>query len=162
MVSTWPEQVERVAAFLRSAGVEARLEEFSEPTPTAGDAARAVGCTPDRIVKSLVFDCDGRTVVVLVPGDRRADPEKIAAAAGAGAARVVPAAEVERRTGFAPGAVAPVALARVDRVLADRSLLAHERVWVGAGSGRHLAALAPADLLRVARAEPMDAVQEPA
>src|SRR5262249_22140754 len=40
----WPEPVERVARFLREAGAEARVEEFPAGTPTAEDAARAVGC----------------------------------------------------------------------------------------------------------------------
>src|SRR5207249_3793960 len=76
----WPEPVERVAAYLREAGAEARLEEFREGTPTATSAARAVGARTAQIVKSLVFDCGGRYVLALVPGDRRADPKKIAAA----------------------------------------------------------------------------------
>ena len=54
--SEWPEPVERVSAYLRAAGVEARLEEFEAGTPTAEAAAEAVGCEPGRIVKSLVFD----------------------------------------------------------------------------------------------------------
>jgi prolyl-tRNA editing enzyme YbaK/EbsC (Cys-tRNA(Pro) deacylase) len=156
----WPEPVERVAAFLREAGAEARLEEFPEGTPTAGDAARAVGCELSQIVKSLVFDCEGRPVVVLVPGDRRADPAKVAAAASCAKARVAPAALVEEATGFAPGAVAPFPLRAVEQVLIDRKLLAHDLVWIGAGSSRHMAGLAPAELVRLARAQPMDAVQD--
>jgi prolyl-tRNA editing enzyme YbaK/EbsC (Cys-tRNA(Pro) deacylase) len=38
----------------------------------------------------------------------------------------------------------------------------HDRVWVGAGSPNHLATLAPGDLVRLAKAEPMDAVAEAA
>ena len=136
------------------------MEEFREGTPTAKDAAAAVGCELPQIVKSIVFECDGRTVVALVPGDRRADAAKIAAAVGAERARIASPATVEAATGFAPGAVAPFPLPRVHRVLIDRALLAHERVWVGAGSPRHMAGLAPADLVRLARAHPMDAVQE--
>ena len=49
----WPEPVERVSAILREAGAEARLEEFATGTPTAEDAARAVGCELRRIVKAL-------------------------------------------------------------------------------------------------------------
>ena len=56
MSNPWPEPVERVSAFLRQMGVESRVEEFSEGTPTAADAARAVGCKLGQIVKSLVFD----------------------------------------------------------------------------------------------------------
>jgi prolyl-tRNA editing enzyme YbaK/EbsC (Cys-tRNA(Pro) deacylase) len=159
--AAWPEPVERVSSFLREAGAEARIEEFSEGTPTAADAAAAVGCDLDQIVKSLVLLCDGRPVVALVPGDRRGDPVKVARAAGAEAARIASPAEVEQATGFAPGAVAPFPLPGVDTVLMERDLLRHPIVWVGAGSPRHMIGLAPAELGRLTRARPMDVVTEP-
>jgi prolyl-tRNA editing enzyme YbaK/EbsC (Cys-tRNA(Pro) deacylase) len=159
MVRPWPEAVERVSSFLHKAGAEARIEEFETGTPTAVDAARAAGCALGQIVKTLVFDCEGRWVVALVPGDCRADPSKVAAAAGAAKARIASPEEVERATGFVAGAVAPFPLPDVDRVFVDHGLLAHKRVWVGAGSPSHMAVLLSADLLRLARAQPMDAVE---
>jgi prolyl-tRNA editing enzyme YbaK/EbsC (Cys-tRNA(Pro) deacylase) len=36
------------------------------------------------------------------------------------------------------------------------------KVWIGAGSPRHMATLSPGDLTRLANAEPMDAVGEAA
>lgn len=155
---SWPEEVERVAAYLRGSGAESRIEEFSEGTPTAEDAAKAVGCELGQIVKSLVFDCDGRSILVLVPGDRRADRAKIAKAAGCTKARIAGAEQVLEATGFEPGAVAPFPLARVESVYLDRSLLRHPVVWIGAGSTRHMASLSPTELLRLSRAQPMDAV----
>jgi Cys-tRNA(Pro) deacylase len=152
--------VERVAKFLRESGAEGRIEEYQTATPTAGDAARAVGCELSEIVKSIVFDCDGRPVVALVPGDRRADSRKVAAAAGARRARIAGPEEVERATGFVPGAVAPFPLPRVDRVLVDQSLLARSRVWVGAGSTRHMAGIAPGELVRLARAKTVDLARD--
>jgi prolyl-tRNA editing enzyme YbaK/EbsC (Cys-tRNA(Pro) deacylase) len=110
-------------------------------------------------VKSLVFDCGGRSVLVLVPGDRRADARKVAEAVGVAVARIAGSEQVEDATGFAPGAVAPFPVRRVDRVLADRSLLLHEVVWIGAGSERHMAVLHPLDLVRLARAELRDVVE---
>ena len=160
MTHTWPEPVERVAAFLRAAGAEARVEEFGAGTPTAQEAAAAIGCELRQIVKSLVFDCDGRPLVALVPGDRRADSAKVAAAGGTARARIAGPDEVERWTGFAPGAVAPFPLPKVDRVVIDQSLLAHEVVWIGAGSDRHMAGLAPAELVRLARAHPLDVAED--
>ena len=160
MVSAWPEPVERVSSFLRDAGAEARIEEFDEGTPTAADAAAAVGCELTQIVKSLVLLCDGRAVVALVPGDRRGDPAKIARAVGADTARIASPEEVEQATGFPPGAVAPFPLERVDAVLLDRTLLQHSLVWAGSGSPNHLIGLAPAELVRLARARPMDVVQD--
>lgn len=162
MGERWPEPVERVASFLRKSGVEGRVEEFGAGTPTAEDAARAVGCKLGQIVKSLVFDCDGSPVVVLVPGDRRADSTKVARAVGCRRARIGGPEQVRTATGFEPGAVAPFPLPKITRVLVDRQLLVHDRVWVGAGSPSHMATLAPADLVRLAKAEPMDAVSEAA
>jgi prolyl-tRNA editing enzyme YbaK/EbsC (Cys-tRNA(Pro) deacylase) len=156
---TWPEPVQRVTAYLREAGAEARVEEFLSGTPTAFEAAQAIGCQLAQIVKSLVFDCGGRPVLVLVPGDRRADAAKVARAAGCPFARIAGTEEVRDATGFEPGAVAPFPLPRVERVFIDRTLLAHRAVWIGAGSERHMATLSPAELVRLSRARPMDAVE---
>jgi Cys-tRNA(Pro) deacylase len=155
-VDAWPDPVERVAAVLRAQGVDARLEEFAQGTPTAADAAEAVGCEPAQIVKSLLFVCDAFPVLALVPGDERADATKIAAAAGAKAARIARPEEVLSVTGFEPGAVAPFPAPNVSRVLLDRNLLDHEIVWIGAGSKRHVAGLEPLELARVTQAQTAD------
>ncbi|HEY6149587.1 MAG TPA: YbaK/EbsC family protein [Gaiellaceae bacterium] len=158
MPTNWPQSVERVTEFLRSAGAEVRVEEFAKGTPTAQAAAKAVGCELAQIVKSLVFDCDGKPVVAMVPGDRRADSDKIAAAVGSRVARIAGVEEVQDATGFEPGAVAPFPLPRIERVFIDRTLLSHRVVWIGAGSDRHMASLSPAELVRLSRARPVDLV----
>jgi prolyl-tRNA editing enzyme YbaK/EbsC (Cys-tRNA(Pro) deacylase) len=162
MGSPWPEPVERVAAFLREAGAEARLEQFDVGTPTARGAAEAVGCTLEQIVKSIVLVCDGAPVMALVPGDRRGDVTKVAHLMGAERARIANPDEVEAATGFTPGAVGPFALAAGTRILVERSLLSSPILWVGAGSDRHMAALTPVELLRLTRGEAVDLVQESA
>ena len=156
---SWPEPVERVASFLRRSGAEARIEEFTVATPTALDAARAAGCELAQIVKTVVFDCGGRFVVALTPGDRRADAAKVAAAARTARAKVARSAQVVGATGFEPGAVAPFPLPGVASVFIDQTLLTHDKVWVGAGSTSHLATLSPAELVRLAQAEPGDFVE---
>ena len=155
----WPEPVRRVSDFLTAAAAEARIEEFAAGTPTAKEAARAVGCDLGQIVKTLVLVCDGRPVVAMVPGDRRADLEKVAAVAQASAARTAAPDEVLAATGFDPGGVAPFPLPNVTDVLIERTLLSHDVVWCCAGSERHMAGLAPAELARLARARPVDAIQ---
>jgi len=153
---SWPEPVARVAAVLAAAGVDSRIEQFDEGTPTARDAAAAVGCELEQIVKSIVLVCDGSYVLALVPGDRRADTGAIAALLGAAEVRVATRDEVRAATGFDPGGVAPFPQVAVSRTLLDRSFLRHEVVWIGAGTEEHMAALAPADLARLARATPVD------
>jgi prolyl-tRNA editing enzyme YbaK/EbsC (Cys-tRNA(Pro) deacylase) len=149
-----------VVDFLHTARAEARLEEFSEEIPTVRDVAKALGVDPDQIVKTLVFVCDGRPVVVLVPGDRRADAAKVARAVGAAATRVATYDEVLASTGFPPGAVAPFPLPSVETILLEQTVLAQGHVWVGAGSGRHLVRLPASELLRLSKARRMDAVED--
>lgn len=153
---SWPEPVQRVSAVLQQAAVDARIEEFEHGTPTARDAAHAIGCELAQIVKSLVFVCDGAYVLALVPGDRRADEAAVAAATEAGEVRIASAAEVVEATGFEPGGVAPFPHRAVVLTLFDRALLQHEIVWIGAGTAAHMAALAPAELARIANARPVD------
>jgi prolyl-tRNA editing enzyme YbaK/EbsC (Cys-tRNA(Pro) deacylase) len=154
----WPEPVQRVSAFLRAAAVEATLQEFPDGTPTAREAAQAVGCELDQIVKSIVFVCDGQFVLALIPGDRRGDEAKVAAAVGAAEVRIAEPQEVLAATGFDPGAVAPFPRPAGTRTVLDRLLLQHGKVWIGAGSSSHLAALSPTDLQRLAGARTADLV----
>jgi len=150
-----------VTAFLEQAGAEVRVEEFPEGTRTAQDAATAVGCKLGQIVKSLLFEAGGGTVLAMVPGDRRADSAKIARTAGAESAEVASAARVRELTGVDPGAVSPVPPPPVDHVLIDPRLLLADSVWIGAGSPKHVACLSPAELVRLSGAAHADIAAEP-
>ena len=157
-MTSWPEPVERVAEVLRVAAVDSRVEEFAGGTPTARAAAEAAGCELAQIVKSLVLVCDGAYVLALVPGDRRADEDAIAATVAAEYVRVATADEVVHATGFEPGGVAPFPQRAITRTLMDRGLLGHAVVWIGAGSPSHMASLPPVDLQRLAGARVVDIV----
>jgi Cys-tRNA(Pro) deacylase len=158
LTQMWPEPVRRVSAYLRAAAVDATVEEFADETQTAQAAATAIGCELGRIVKSLVFVCDGAYVLALVPGDRRGDEAKVAAAAGAAEARIAQSTEVLEATGFEPGAVAPFPHRTVAQTFVDKLLLQHPKVWIGAGSSSHLASLSPADLVRLTGGQTADLV----
>ncbi len=157
---SWPEPVERVAVFLRASGAESRLEEFTSAAASAQGAAEAIGCDLDQIVKSLVFICDDRPVLALVPGDRRADPAKVGAAAGATEVRVARPPEVVAATGVPPGGVGPFPPPAGVPVLVERTLLSRTVVWVGAGSDRHMAMVSPPELVRLTQGSTVDVVQE--
>ncbi len=133
----WPDEVERIAAPLRAAGVEARLEELA-PGERAfpGVAARAVA-----------YDCDGRDVVALVEASAEPDPVKVARAAGARLARP------SDRTPAFP-------FEHAARVLLEQLLLTGETVWVEAGSPRHFLGLSPTVLAQVTRAAAADLSRE--
>jgi prolyl-tRNA editing enzyme YbaK/EbsC (Cys-tRNA(Pro) deacylase) len=131
----WPEAVEGIAAFLRSAAVEGRLEELLPGAgPPAGQMLRVDG-----------FEADGAAVVALVPADRALDLRKLVTATNCSDGRPAPTA------GFPfQGA----------RVFIDQSALSSESVWLEAGSPRHLLGLSPAQLIRVTNAETADLLRE--
>lgn len=156
----WPEPVERVAVFLRAAGAESRLEEFPAVVASAQDAAKAIGCDLDQIVKSLVFVCGDRSVLALVPGDRRADPAKVGVAAGTTTVRVARPPEVVAATGLSPGGVGPFPPPAGVPIFIERTLLSRPVVWVGAGSDRHMVMVSPTELVRLTTGSTVDIVQE--
>jgi prolyl-tRNA editing enzyme YbaK/EbsC (Cys-tRNA(Pro) deacylase) len=155
-MTDWPEPVQRVSAVLRDAAVDARIEEFSEGTPTAREAAQAIGCELAQIVKSVVLVCDGAYVLALVPGDRRADESAVRTEVGATEVRVARPEEVVHATGFEPGAVAPFPQRAITQTLIDRSFFAYDEVWIGAGTSSHMASLRPAELVKLSGARSVE------
>jgi prolyl-tRNA editing enzyme YbaK/EbsC (Cys-tRNA(Pro) deacylase) len=127
--------VERIAALLRSAGVQGQLEELpAESDEPPGPSFRAAG-----------FECNGRALVALVPADRTLDRDKLAAVAKCTTLRP------------APVTVFPF---RRTRVYLDRSALTTPSIWLEAGSPRHYLALAPSQLTRLTRAHTADLLLE--
>jgi Cys-tRNA(Pro) deacylase len=121
-------------AAARAQGVGIDVHLHPEGTKTAGDAAAAIGCDVAAIVKSLVFMVDGRPVVALVPGDRRLDPRRLAAAVGGERARRATLDEVRAATGYAAGGTPPFGHVQHLEVVADVGLRRSEIVWAAAGT----------------------------
>lgn len=152
---------DRVAAELRRRGVDVRIHRFHRSTRTAQEAAQALGTTPERIVKSLVFLADGKPVLVLVSGAHRVSAAKLATVTGAARVRAADAQTVERVTGFPAGAVPPVGHTTQLPVYMDRALLEAEVVYAGAGAPDALFAVRPEDLRRAAAATLADLREGP-
>lgn len=140
--------IQRVVEAARATGLEIAPTEFPGGTRTAEDAARAVGCGVEQIVKSLVFVADAGAAVALVSGRHRLDPGKLAAALGASGARRATPEEARAATGFAIGGTPPFGHRRRLPVVLDRTLLEHEVVWCAAGTPDSVFPLDPNALLR--------------
>jgi prolyl-tRNA editing enzyme YbaK/EbsC (Cys-tRNA(Pro) deacylase) len=132
----------------RSHGLELDVREFPEGTRTAADAARAIGCQVDQIVKSLVFVADTDPVLVLTSGGNRVDVVKVGKERSAATVRKADAEEVRAATGYAIGGTPPFGHARDLPVLIDRHLTTFDEVWAAAGTPRHVFPIAPGDLVR--------------
>ncbi len=148
--SDLPSATRRWLEGCEDAKLSTKIRVFPAGTKTAEDAARAVGCQPSEIVKSLVFDVDGEAVLALVPGDRRLQPTRLAEAAGGHRARRASLNLVKQSTGFAAGGTPPFGHLHPVRVFADRALRRHEEVWAAAGTPTTVFPISLADLDRMA------------
>lgn len=146
---------QKVADALAARGVETEVIEFPESTRTAEEAATAVGTTPARIVKSLVFMAEDEPVLALVSGANRLDMARLAARLGRPVRRAS-ADEVRAATGFAIGGVPPLGHAQPLTVFIDRDLTAFETVYAAAGTPNTVFPIAPRDLERVTGGEVLD------
>lgn len=128
--------VDRVREHLKNCGLTIEVMELAESTHTAAMAAQAVGSPLGAIVKSLVFMADGKPVLVLVSGDKRADPKKLEKVLKARRVKIADADQVREATGFAIGGVPPVAHKTKLPTLIDKNLGRFETLYAAAGSPR--------------------------
>jgi prolyl-tRNA editing enzyme YbaK/EbsC (Cys-tRNA(Pro) deacylase) len=138
--------------------LDIEVRSYPAGTRTAQDDAAAVGCDVGQIVKSLIFlvvpaegagtEGDGAVpVLALVSGRNLLDETRLAAAAGAVAARRCDAATVRSATGFAIGGVPPFGFPAPLPTFIDEDLLAFDEVWAAAGTPRDNFAVSPARLV---------------
>ncbi|MBM4465809.1 MAG: YbaK/EbsC family protein [Chloroflexi bacterium] len=128
--------VDKVREHLNRCGVAIEVMELDESTRTAALAAEAVGSPLGAIVKSLVFLADGKPVLVLVAGDKRADHKKLEKILKARRVMIADADQVREATGFAIGGVPPVAHKVKLSTFIDKNLGRFETLYAAAGSPR--------------------------
>jgi Cys-tRNA(Pro)/Cys-tRNA(Cys) deacylase len=81
------------------------------------------------------------------------DLKALADAVGARRARMAEPADAERATGYVVGGISPLGQRKVLRTVIDVSALSFPRVFVSAGRRGLELALAPMDLVRLAKAK---------
>jgi Cys-tRNA(Pro) deacylase len=155
-VSKRVRSVEKVRRFLREHGIQIEVRELAESTKTAPMAAKAVGAPLGSIVKSLLFLADGRPILVLVAGDRRADLQRIAELTEAQKVRIADAETVRHVTGYAIGGVPPVGHKEPLPTLVDDSLLRYDLVYAAAGAPNAIFAIPTQALLDLVGGEVAD------
>ncbi len=141
---------QRVQAALAARGAICRVVELPATTRTAQEAATAIGCRVEQIVKSLVFrtSSSGRPVLVLASGANRVDEGAVGRLVGESIAKA-DAAFVRTQTGFVIGGVPPLGHPEPLPTLFDADLLRYAEVWAAAGTPHAVFAISPAELVAV-------------
>ena len=133
-----------------------RIEEFAAGTPTARDAAEAVGCELGAIANSLVFSADGAPLLVMTSGAHRVDTARVAGLIGASEVGRADARSVREWTGQAIGGVAPVGHPSPIRTLVDTWLDKYDVIWAAGGHPHTVFPTSYAELLRITDGTPAD------
>jgi Cys-tRNA(Pro)/Cys-tRNA(Cys) deacylase len=137
---------------LAKAGIAFTLHEYDyDPNAEriAMQAAEALGVSPARLFKTLMAKAGTAVVCVLVPSDREVSLKKLAAAAGAKDAAMLPAHEAERITGYHVGGISPFGQKKRVRVFIAQPALAHDTIIVNGGRRGLQIELKPAELVKV-------------
>jgi Cys-tRNA(Pro)/Cys-tRNA(Cys) deacylase len=119
-------------------------------------AAEALGVSPARLLKTLMAKAGNAIVCVLVPSDREVSLKKLAAAAGAKDAAMLPAQQAERVTGYRVGGISPFGQKKRVRVFIAQSALAYDTIIVNGGRRGLQIELKPPDLVRVLEAKAVE------
>jgi prolyl-tRNA editing enzyme YbaK/EbsC (Cys-tRNA(Pro) deacylase) len=149
-----------IALYLKENGLTGEMVRLPEHTPTVEDAARAVGATVERIIKSVLFIADGAPVLVIANGAARVDYKRVADYLRLSRKRVklADAATVLAVTGFAVGTVPPFGHLTRLRTIVEASVLEQPEVYGGGGAIDTLLRIAPAEIVRAAQAEVVNLV----
>ena len=116
---------------------------------TARAAAELLGVPLREVVKSLVFYLDGRPTLVLVPGDKVADPHRLKVATGCTQAVLARGKQVLDVTGYRAGAVPPCGLLAPLPAVADAGVFEPPVVYCGGGTTATMLKLRSDDLRRL-------------
>jgi len=152
---------ERVQAALKAAGLDTDIVKLQESARTAQLAADALDTALGSIVKSLLFLADGEPVLVLVAGDRRADPARLKGLLGARRVMIADAERVRRETGFSIGGVPPVGHRQPLPTWIDSSLGRFETVYAAAGHPHAVFPIAFEALVRITDGHVADVTEIP-
>jgi Cys-tRNA(Pro)/Cys-tRNA(Cys) deacylase len=144
---------------LEKAGIAFTLHEYDYDPNAARiglQAAEALGVSPARLLKTLMAKAGGSVVCVLAPSDRDVSLKKLAAAAKAKDAAMLPPAEAERATGYHVGGISPFGQKKRASYFIDISALAHPTIIVNGGRRGLQIEIAPDALVKLLGATSAD------
>ncbi len=155
-----PRGAAEVKASFEARGIDKKIHTFGESTHNSELAARSLGVAVGQIAKTILLLVDDAPVVVVISGDRRVDFKKVKALRGGKRVRLAGPEDVVAHTGFAVGAVSPVALPGGIPVFLDRSLLRFETVYPAAGETNNMFVTTPAELMDLSGAGEADLARD--
>ena len=119
--------------YLTKYGLENKIMEFDVSSATVKEAAKAINCKEEKIVKTLSFIVNDIPVLIAVAGDSKIDNSKFKAEFQT-KAKMIPFDNVEELIGHAVGGVCPFGINENVEVYLDNSLKRFDVVYPACGS----------------------------
>jgi len=133
MSASEPAAVTRFKEAHTAAGGGGRVVILPDSVHTAALAAEALGCEVGAIANSLVFDTDGRPVLILTSGSHRVDTAATAGRIGVPALKRASPEFVREHTSQVIGGVSPLGHPTPVSTWLDVALRQYDEIWAAAG-----------------------------
>lgn len=131
------------------------LYEYEEHGGTR-HAAACLGVAEHAVIKTLVMETDAhKPLLVLMHGDREVSTKNLARALGVKTVTPCDPEKAQRVTGYLVGGISPCGTRTALPVYVEATILDLERIYINGGRRGLLVSLAPADLVRVLQARPV-------
>ena len=146
----------RATQFLSKAGVAFSVHAY-DYDPSADRigmaAAEALGEAPQRVLKTLMAEVDGKPVCVVVPSDHEVSMKKLAAAFSGKSANMMKPADAERLTGYHVGGISPFGQKKLVPTAIEEAALSEPHVFINGGQRGLQIRLSPKDALAALKAK---------
>lgn len=125
--------IEKAKEYLKKWNFEDKILEFDVSSATVELAAKAVGCKPQRIAKTLAFKVSDKSILIVTAGDTKIDNPKYKARF-ATKAKMLTREELLETVGHDIGGVCPFGIKDGVTVYLDESLKRFTTVFPACGS----------------------------
>jgi prolyl-tRNA editing enzyme YbaK/EbsC (Cys-tRNA(Pro) deacylase) len=137
---------EKLKAFMDAKDIDGKYLNFEDSCHSVEDAARALGTTPDCIVKNICLVGDGRFIVVVLKGEDKVDRSRVKEILNLSKVKIASPDEILELSGYPCGGVPSFGFEAA--FLIDTRVLEKDLVYSGGGSTTSLMEITPKEILR--------------
>lgn len=119
--------------YLQKYGLENNIMEFSVSSATVEEAAKAINCKEEEIVKTLAFIVGEKPILIATTGDSKIDNSKFKKEFNV-KAKMIPFEDVEKLVGHSVGGVCPFGIKENVDVYLDDSIKRFKIIYPACGS----------------------------
>ena len=121
-------------------------------------SSRELGVDEHAVIKTLVMQDDAKKpLLVLMHGDREVSTKQLARQIDRKTVEPCDPATAQKHSGYAVGGTSPFGTRKELPVYVERTVLDLDRIYINGGRRGLLVAIAPAELIRVLQATPVEA-----